>query len=277
MTQARRTAEKRDEFARLHTSGCFVMPNPWDVGTARCLEDMGFKAIASTSSGHAHANGLPDGAQTLPAVLAHLATLSAAVGIPLNADFENGFAEDIQQMQENIVQCVAAGVSGLSIEDAPQHGAAGLYDFEQAVDRIKAARAAIDQTGERVLLTARTEGFVKDAPDIQETVRRLKAFADAGADCLYAPGIQSQEHIQAVIQAAGGRAVNFLNGNALGFTAEDLAQLGIRRISVGGSLARAAMDSFLRVARDIAENGRFDGFDGLITNAELDRRFAGKA
>lgn len=277
MAQAHRTAEKRNEFARLHASGCFVMPNPWDVGTARCLEDMGFKAIASTSSGHAHANGLPDGAQTLPAVLAHLAELSAAVTIPLNADFENGFAEDIQQMQENIVQCVAAGVSGLSIEDVPQHGAAGLYDFEQAVNRIKAARSAIDQTGERVLLTARTEGFVKDAPDIQETVRRLKAFADAGADCLYAPGIKSKEHIQAVIQAAGGRAVNFLNGNALGFTVDDLAQMGIRRISVGGSLARAAMDSFLRVARDIAENGSFDGFDGLITNAELDRRFAGKA
>src|SRR5690606_32122341 len=152
----------------------------------------------------------------------------------------------------------------------------GLYNFEQAVSRIKAARSSIDQTGERVLLTARTEGFVRGAPDIHETVRRLKAFADAGADCLYAPGIQTMEHIETVVQAAGGRAVNFLNGSALGFTVDDLAQMGVRRISVGGALARAAMDNFLRVAHDIAE-GRFDGFANLVTNAELNQRFADKA
>ncbi|MFW7340204.1 isocitrate lyase/phosphoenolpyruvate mutase family protein [Pollutimonas sp. H1-120] len=273
MTGLRTAAEKREEFAKLHKDGCFVIPNPWNVGTARCLEDLGFKAIASTSSGHAHANGLPDGAQDLDTVLAHLKELADSVDIPLNADFENGFSDDIDKMQQNIVRCVAAGVAGLSIEDAPQGEATGLYDFDTAVTRIKAARRAIDQTGERVLLTARTEGFIRGAPDIDESVRRMKAFADAGADCLYAPGIKSREHIAAIVQAAGGRAVNFLNPTALGYTVEDLAGMGVRRISVGGSLARVAMDAFLRVAQDIARDGNFDGFANVISNADLNQRF----
>jgi 2-methylisocitrate lyase-like PEP mutase family enzyme len=273
MTGSRSTAEKRDEFARLHKQGCFVIPNPWSIGTARCLQDLGFKAIASTSSGHAHANGLPDGAQDLETVLAHLDELAACVDIPLNADFENGFSDDIGRMQENIIRCVATGVSGLSIEDAPQGDATGLYDFDTAVARVKAARLAIDQTGERALLTARTEGFIRGAPDIEESVRRVKAFADAGADCLYAPGIKTKEHISAIIQAANGRAVNFLNPTALGLTVDDLACMGVRRISVGGSLARVAMDAFLRVAQDIAQQGSFDGFADVISNAELNQRF----
>ncbi|NYT85397.1 isocitrate lyase/PEP mutase family protein [Pollutimonas harenae] len=273
MTQPPTTASKRDSFFQLHAAGCFVMPNPWSIGTARCLEDLGFQAIASTSSGHAHANGLPDGAQSLESVLAHLKELAAAVNIPLNADFENGFSEDLEGMQENIVRCVATGVAGLSIEDTAQEGASGLYDFERAVTRIKAARAAIDHTGHRVLLTARTEGFVRGAPDINETVRRIKAYADAGADCLYAPGITTKEDINAVLQAAGGVAVNFLNAVPLGYTVDDLARLGVRRISVGGSLSRVAMDAFLHAAQDIAQEGSFEGFAHITTNADLNQRF----
>ncbi|HEY9572358.1 MAG TPA: isocitrate lyase/phosphoenolpyruvate mutase family protein, partial [Pusillimonas sp.] len=226
----------------------------------------------STSSGHAHANGLPDGAQDLETVLAHLTELSASVNIPLNADFENGFSDDIGQLQDNITRCVATGIAGLSIEDAPQDRP-GLYDFESAVTRIKAARLAIDQTGERVLLTARTEGFIRGAPDIDESIRRVKAFADAGADCLYVPGIKSEEHIAAIVQAASGRAVNFLNPTPLGYTVDDLAHMGIRRISVGGSLARVAMDAFLRAAQGIAQEGSFEGFADVISNADLNQRF----
>jgi 2-methylisocitrate lyase-like PEP mutase family enzyme len=273
MTVSRTTAQKREEFASLHKEGCFVIPNPWNIGSARCLEDLDFKAIASTSSGHAHANGLPDGAQNLETVLAHLEELAASVNIPLNADFENGFSEDIGRMQENIVRCVATGIAGLSIEDAPQGEATGLYDFETAVARIKAARLAIDQTREGVLLTARTEGFIRGAPDIDESVRRVQAFADAGADCLYAPGIKTREDISAIVRAANGCAVNFLNPTALGFTVDDLAAMGVRRISVGGTLARVAMDAFLRVAQDIAQKGRFDGFANVVGNAELNARF----
>lgn len=273
MTCTQTTASKRDAFFELHKADCFVIPNPWNIGTARCLEDLGFKAIASTSSGHAHANGLPDGAQSLESVLEHLQELAAAVNIPLNADFENGFSEDIEGMQENIVRCVATGVAGLSIEDTAQDGAPGLYDFELAVTRVKAARAAIDHTGERILLTARTEGFVRGSPDITETVRRIKAFADAGADCLYAPGIKTREEIKAVLQAAGCRALNFLNAVPLGYTVEDLALMGVRRISVGGSLSRVAMDAFLRAAQGIAREGSFEGFANTITNVDLNQRF----
>lgn len=267
------TAQKRAAFAKLHHSGCFVIPNPWSIGTALCLEEMGFKAIASTSSGHAHANGLPDGAQSLDTVLAHLHELAESVSIPLNADFENGFADDPEEMQANIVRCIETGVAGLSIEDAPQGGEHRLYEFEHAVARIKAARSAIDRTGQQVMLTARTEGFIRGAPDIDETIRRLKAFADAGADCLYSPGIKTQDHIEATVQAVGGRAINFLNGNSLGFSVDDLARMGVRRISVGGALARVAMDAFLRVSQQIASDGKFDGFSGLISNAELNQRF----
>ncbi|MGB3288525.1 MAG: isocitrate lyase/phosphoenolpyruvate mutase family protein [Burkholderiaceae bacterium] len=274
MTGPRTTAQKREDFALLHKEGCFVIPNPWNVGTARCLQDLGFPAIASTSAGHAHANGLPDGAQSLESVLEHLKELAASVDIPLNADFENGFSDDIDTMQANIVRGAQTGVAGLSIEDAPQGEGTGLYDFETAVARVKAARQAIDGSGERVLLTARTEGFVRGAPDIDESVRRIKAFSEAGADCLYAPGIKTKEHITAIVQAAGGRAVNFLNYGALGFTVQDLTKLGVRRISVGGSLSRVAMHAFLQVAQDIANEGRFDGFDGVPGNAGLNERFA---
>ena len=277
MPTARTTRQKRDDFFQLHQTGCFTIPNPWNIGTAKCLEQMGFAALASTSSGHAYANGMPDGTQSLDLVLAHLSELAAAVTVPLNADFENGYADDIAQMQQNIIKCVATGVAGLSIEDAPQGAADGLYDFAEATSRIRAARAAIDQTGERVLLTARTEGFIRGAPDLEQTTRRIAAFVEAGADCVYAPGINTAEQISAVVRAADGCPVNVLCGSAMGMTVSQLEQLGVRRISVGGALARVAMDSFLRVARQIAQEGRFDGFGGIIGGAELDRLFSGSS
>ncbi len=275
MTTVRTTAQKREDFFHLHQGGCFTIPNPWNIGTAKSLEQMGFAALASTSSGHAYAHGMPDGTQSLEMVLAHLTELAAAVNVPLNADFENGYADDIAQMQQNIIKCVATGVAGLSIEDAPQGAAKGLYDFTEAVARISAARAAIDQTGERVLLTARTEGFIRGAPDLEQTTRRIAAFVEAGADCIYAPGIKTREQISAIVAAANGRPVNVLCGSAIGLTVAQLAQLGVRRISVGGALARVAMDGFLRVAQQIAQEGRFDGLGGIIGGAELDRLFSG--
>ena len=268
--------QKRAAFFQLHQAGCFTMPNPWNIGTAMCLEQMGFPALASTSSGHAYANGLPDGAQPLSAVLSHLRELAASVTAPLNADFENGYAEDIGQMKENVMACVATGIAGLSIEDTPQGGAQGLYDSAQAVSRVRAARDAIDQTGERVLLTARTEGFIRGAPDLPETTRRIQAFVEAGADCVYAPGIKTPEQISAVVKAANGTPVNVLCGSANALTVAELTGLGVRRISVGGALARVAMDGFLRVAQQIRQEGCFEGFADIIGGGELDRIFTPK-
>ena len=266
-------AEKRKAFADLHKSGCFVIPNPWSVGSARYLQGLGFKAIASTSSGYAHSRGLPDGAVPLEEVLAHYRELAAATGIPLNADFENGFADDPDTVAANVARCIDTGVAGLSIEDSPQHSEFPLYDFELALSRVKAARAAIDRSGSGVVFTARTEGFIRGRPDIDETIRRLKAFADAGADCLYSPGIKTREHIAATVKAVGGKAVNFLNSGAFGFTVGDLAALGVRRISVGGALARVAMHGFIAAAAQIAKEGKFDAFAGIVSNAELNRFF----
>lgn len=273
------TADKRKTFHDLHKSGCFVIPNPWNVGTARYLQGLGFKALATTSSGHAHSMGCADGAQSMEDVLAHYREMAAATDVPLNADFENGFAHDPDEVAANVTRCIATGVAGLSIEDF--HGdntaAEPLYDFELALRRVSAARAAIDRAGGDVVFTARTEGFIKNRPDINETIRRLKAFADAGADCLYSPGIKIREHIQATVKAVGSRAINFLNYGALGFTVSDLAGMGVRRISVGGSLARVAMHAFIKAATEIAKDGKFDGFANLITNAELNKFFGSDA
>ena len=268
------TADKRKTFRTLHASGCFVIPNPWNVGSARYLQGLGFKALASTSSGHAHSIGLPDGGQTMEEVLAHYRELASATDIPLNADFENGYADDPDTVAENVTKCIATGVAGLSIEDSPQLGAFPLYDFDKALARVKAARAAIDKAGGDVVFTARTEGFIRGRPDLDETIRRLKAFADAGADCLYSPGIKTREQIEATVKAVGGKAINFLNSGAFGFSVNDLAGMGVRRISVGGSLARVAMHAFIKTAKEISEQGTFTGFDGLITNAELNKFFA---
>ena len=267
------TADKRKTFRKLHESGCFVIPNPWNVGSARYLQGLGFKALATTSSGHAHAEGYPDGAQSIDDVLEHYRELAGATDIPLNADFENGFADDPDKVAANVTKCIATGVAGLSIEDLLQQETPALYDFDLALARVKAARAAIDKAGGDVVFTARTEGFIRGRPDIDETIRRLKAFADAGADCLYSPGIKTREHIEATVKAVGGKAINFLNSSALGFTVSDLAKMGVRRISVGGSLARVAMHAFIKTATEIAKDGKFDGFGGLISNPELNKFF----
>jgi 2-methylisocitrate lyase-like PEP mutase family enzyme len=268
------TADKRRTFRRLHEAGCFVIPNPWNVGSARYLQGLGFKALATTSSGHAHAQGLADGAQSRDDVLVHFAELAAATDVPLNADFENGFADDPQRVADNVTRCIATGVAGLSIEDSPNIATTPLYDFDLSVARVKAARAAIDRAGGDVVFTARAENFIRGVPDLDDVIRRLKAYAAAGADCLYAPGIRTREQIEAVVTAVAPKPVNFLNGGAFGFTVDDIAAMGVRRISVGGSLARVAMHAFVRVATEIAKDGKFDGFAGLITNADLNKFFS---
>jgi 2-methylisocitrate lyase-like PEP mutase family enzyme len=267
------TADKRRTFKELHRSGCFVIPNPWNVGSARYLQGLGFKALATTSSGHAHSQGYADGAQTRDQVLAHFRELAAATDVPLNADFENGFADDPDEVASNVTLCILTGVSGLSIEDYTGDDGNPLYDFDLALKRVQAARAAIDKAGGEVVFTARTEGFIHGRPDLDETIRRLKAFADAGADCLYSPGIKTREQIEATVKAVKPKAINFLNSGAFGFTVSDFGAMGVRRISVGGTLARVAMDAFIKSARAIAQEGRFDSFGGVIGNAELNKFF----
>jgi 2-methylisocitrate lyase-like PEP mutase family enzyme len=268
------TTEKRNVFRRLHDAGCFVIPNPWNVGSARYLQGLGFKALATTSSGYAHAQGYADGGQSCDEVLAHFGEIAAATDVPLNADFEGGFADDPERMAENVTRCIATGVAGLSIEDSTGDPARPLYDFDVALARVKAARAAIDKAGGDVVFTARTEGFIRGRPDMDETIRRLKAFADAGADCLYSPGIKTREQIEATVKAVAPKPINFLNSGAFGFTVKDLAVMGVRRISVGGTLARVAMNAFIKSAREIATEGKFDSFSGVVTNAELNKLFS---
>jgi 2-methylisocitrate lyase-like PEP mutase family enzyme len=267
-------ADKRKEFRRLHEAGCFVIPNPWNIGSARYLQGLGFKALATTSSGHAHSQGRADGAQSRDEVLAHFRELAEATDVPLNADFENGYADQPDEVAENVTRCIATGVAGLSIEDSPNNATTPLYDFGLSVARVKAARAAIDRAGGEVVFTARAEGFIRGLPDLDGVTRRLKAYAAAGADCLYAPGIKTRDQIEAVVKAVAPKPVNFLNGGALGFTVSDLAAMGVRRISVGGSLARVAMHAFIRTATEIAREGKFDGFANLISNQELNKFFA---
>ena len=267
-------AEKRSAFRALHARGCFVIPNPWNVGSALQLQGLGFKALASTSSGFAHSQGLADGAATREMVLGHLRELARATDIPLNADFESGYADTPEGVAESVALCVATGVAGLSIEDSTGDRAHPLYDLDIALARVKAARAAIDRAGGDVVFCARSEGFIRGRPDLDETVRRLRAFAEAGADVLYAPGLTTRAQIEAVVAAVAPKPVNFLNSGAHGFTVSDLAAMGVRRISVGGSLARVAMHAFIKTATEIAEDGKFDGFAGLITNAELNRFFS---
>lgn len=267
------TSDKRHTFHKLHEAGCFVIPNPWNVGTARYLQGLGFKALATTSSGHAHSEGYADGAQSLDDVLDHYHELARATDVPLNADFENGFADDPKGVSENVLRCIETGVAGLSIEDSPNNAKTPLYDFDLTVARVKAARAAIDKAGGDVVFTVRSEGFIRGVPDLDETVRRVKAFVAAGADCIYTPGIKTREQIDAIVKAAAPKPINFLNSGAFGFTVRDLAALGVRRISVGGSLARVAMHAFIKTAREIATDGKFDGFANLITNPELNAFF----
>jgi 2-methylisocitrate lyase-like PEP mutase family enzyme len=267
-------ADKRRAFRKLHESGCFVIPNPWNVGTARYLQGLGFKALATTSSGFAHSQGFADGDPPLDAVLAHFREIAAAADIPVNADFEGGYADDPDGVAANVTRCIATGVAGLSIEDSTGDPNNPLYDFDLTVARVRAARVAIDKAGGDVVFTARSEGFIRGRPDLDETLRRVNAFVAAGADCIYTPGIKTREHIEAVVRAAAPKAVNFLNSGAFGFTVSDIAAMGVRRISVGGSLARVAMHAFIKTAREIATEGKFDGFAGLIGNPELNAFFA---
>lgn len=265
--------DKRAAFRRLHEQGCFVMPNPWDVGSAIALQHLGFKAIASTSAGMAWAMGRKDNAVDVEDVLADLAALSNAVDIPLNADFENGFADDPQGVAANVSRAVGAGVSGLSIEDSTGKAEAPLYDFDLAVTRVAAARKAIDASQSGVVLTARCESFLIGRPDIDEVLRRLKAYSEAGADCLYAPLITEDDHIRAVVQATS-KPVNIL---AFGPPVAHLAELGARRISIGGSLAKTAWAGFLEAAREIAGDGTFEGLKRAATAGNLNDLFPGRS
>jgi 2-methylisocitrate lyase-like PEP mutase family enzyme len=267
------TVDKRRTFRKLHETGCFVIPNPWNVGSARYLQGLGFAALATTSSGFAHAQGFADGEVPRELMLAHFREIAAASDVPVNADFEGGFADDPAAVAQNVRLCVETGVAGLSIEDSTGDDANPLYDFDLALARVRAARAAIDKAGGDVVFTARTEGFIRGRPDLAETIRRLKAFADAGADCLYSPGIKTREQIEATVQAVAPKPVNFLNSGPYGFTVSDLAAMGVRRISVGGTLARVAMNAFINSARAIAKEGKFDSFAGVLPNAELNAFF----
>jgi 2-methylisocitrate lyase-like PEP mutase family enzyme len=267
------TAERRATFRELHKSGCFVIPNPWDIGTARYLQGLGFKALASTSAGFAFTLGLPDGAVSREVMLAHFRDIVAATDVPVNADFEGGYADAPEGVAESVRLCIDSGVAGLSIEDSTSDPAIPLYEFDLALARVRAARAAIDQAGGDVVFTARSEGFVRGRPDLNETVRRLKAYAAAGADCLYAPGIRTPEQIAAVVQAVAPKPVNFLMAAATDLTVNDLTRLGVRRISLGGTLARAAWTGFTRAALEIANEGKFASLAGTMANAELNAFF----
>lgn len=265
------TAAKRQAFADLHRDGCFVLPNPWDAGSARYLAALGFPAIATTSAGFAWTRGRPDNGVTLEIALAHLAEMAAAVDIPVNADFEGGFAITPDGVAENVRRAAETGVAGISIEDSTGDPAAPLHEFELAVERIRAARAALAGTG--VTLVARSEGYLVGRADLEETVRRLRAFAEAGADCLYAPGIRGRAEIREVVHAVAPKPVNVLVWMDFTTVAE-LAALGVRRISVGGALARAAWGGFMAAASEIANQGTFHRLGTAAQSAELNGLFA---
>lgn len=267
---------RRAAFRRLHESGCFVIPNPWDIGTARYLQHLGFQALATTSSGFSFSKGLPDTDWAVPrdAALAHIAEIAAATDRPVNADYESGYAHEAEEVGHNVRLCVETGVAGLSIEDATGTPEKPLYDLDHAVERIKAARMAIDATGADVLLTARAECYLVGHPDpLKESIRRLQAYAEAGADVLYAPGPRTRADIKAIVDAVAPRPVNILMSMNTGLMAADLAALGVRRISVGSSLARAAWGGFIKAARLMADEGSFAGFDGAVAFDDLNEFF----
>jgi 2-methylisocitrate lyase-like PEP mutase family enzyme len=274
MTEARLSIDdKRRAFRQLHEAGCFVIPNPWDVGSARFLQSLGFKALATTSSGFAWSQGRPDGGISRDVALAHLHDMVAATDLPVNADFESGFARDAAGVAESVRLAVETGVAGLSIEDSTGDAAKPLYDPGVAVERIRAARKAIDKAGGDTLLVGRAECFLVGRPDLDETIERLKAYAHAGADCLYAPGIAAREQIAAVVAAIAPRPFNLLVGSASELTLKDISALGVRRVSVGGALARSAWGGFMRAARLIAEQGKFDELANGASGRELNAFF----
>ena len=269
---------RRAAFRTLHEHGCFVIPNPWDPGSARYLRQLGFQALATTSAGFAFSRGLPDSSRAMPvdAVLGHIADVVGAVDLPVNADFESGYADDPDGVAASVRRCVATGVAGLSIEDATGDRAHPLHDLPLAVERLAAARAAIDESGSGVLLTARAECFLVGQEDpLGESIRRLTAYAQAGADVLFAPGIYQRDDIRTLTGALAPKPVNVLVGRNIGLTVADLAALGVRRISVGSALARAAWTRFIEAAKDIAAEGRFTSLDGLTPFADLNGFFKG--
>jgi 2-methylisocitrate lyase-like PEP mutase family enzyme len=269
-------AARREAFRRLHASGCFVIPNPWDAGTARYLRHLGFKALATTSGGFAFSRGLPDAdsVASCAAVLGHIAEIVDAVEIPVNADFQSGYAQEPEGVAVNVRRCIETGVAGLSIEDATGRRDDPLYELPLALERIQAARAAIDASATGVLLTARAECYLVGHPKpLPEAIRRLQAYAEAGADVLYAPGPRMPDEIQSIVTTVNPRPVNVLLSSNTGLKIADLAAMGVRRVSVGSALARAAWTGFIRAAKNIADDGSIAGFDGSISYAELDGFF----
>jgi 2-methylisocitrate lyase-like PEP mutase family enzyme len=266
-------ADKRRTFRQLHQSGCFVIPNPWDAGSACFLQSLGFKAIATTSAGFAWSKARPDNAVTREMVIAHLHEMVEATDIPLNADFESGFAVDAQGVGESVRLAVESGVAGLSIEDSTGDAARPLFELDVAVERIRAARRAIDLAGGDTLLVGRAECFLVGRTDLDETIARLKAYSQAGADCLYAPGIRTKEQIAAVVEAVAPKPVNMLIGWPSEMTVDAVAALGVRRISVGGALARCAWGGFMRAAKLLADQGSFAGLKEAAPGAELNALF----
>lgn len=266
-------ADKRRTFQQLHQSGCFAIPNPWDLGSARFLQSLGFKALATTSSGFAWSQGRADNAMPRERVLAHLEQMVAGTDLPVNADFEGGFAHDAAGVAESVRLAVATGVAGLSIEDSTGQEARPLYGLSDAVERIRAARRAIDQAGGDTLLVGRAECFLVGRPDLEETIGRLKAYAQAGADCLYAPGLRTRDQIAAVVAGVAPKPLNVLIGSAHAMSVADLTALGVRRVSVGGALARAAWGGFMRAARQIAQQGEFDELAAGASGNELNLLF----
>jgi 2-methylisocitrate lyase-like PEP mutase family enzyme len=273
MPSAEDVSARRRAFRQLHASGCFVIPNPWDPGSAKYLEKLGFKALATTSSGAAWRQGKADGQMSLEEVLVHLREMVAATNLPVNADFEAGYAADPAGVAANVRLAVQTGVAGLSIEDSTGDPNEPLRDIAAAVERMRAARAAIDETGGDTLLIGRAENFFAGRPDLDDAIRRLRAYAEAGADCLYAPGIKTREQISAVVAAVAPKPVNLLVGAATELTLRDIEALGVRRVSVGGALARSAWGGFMRAAQMIATEGKFDGFAAAAAGAELNDLF----
>lgn len=270
-------ADKRRTFHRLHETGCFLLPNPWDIGSARYLQSLGFPALATTSSGFAWSRGRPDTSVSRDEVLAHLHEMTAATDLPLNADFENGFGADPAAVAESVRLAVQTGVAGLSIEDATGDAAQPLYPADDAVARVRAARQAIDAAGGDTLLVARAEGLWLGQGDLADIVARLRAFANAGADCLYAPGVRTPQDIRTLVEAVAPKPFNLLVGHDSALSMQDIAALGVRRVSVGGALARVAWGGFMQAAQRLAQAGRFDGFAQAASGQVLDGFFEADA
>jgi 2-methylisocitrate lyase-like PEP mutase family enzyme len=266
-------ADKRREFRRLHESGCLLLPNPWDVGTTRYLQGLGFKALATTSAGAAWAMGYADNETPLEAMLHHIREIVKASDLPVNADFGNCFAHDPKGVGSNVRQAIETGVAGLSIEDSTGDKEKPLYDLQHAIERVRAAKSAVDHSATGVVLTARAENFLVGKPDLNDAIKRITAYAEAGADCLYIPGIRTRDQIKAVVQAVAPKPINLLVGHAGDLTVPDIAQMGVRRISTGSALARAAWQGFLKASHLIAEAGLFGGFAELAPHADLNRFF----